>query len=227
MSKAPPPGGPTSYDVAKRAGVSQSAVSRCYKPGASVAPATRARILAAAEELGYAPNAIAQGLITRRSNMVAVLISSLTNMVYPEVLSHLTERLSERGIRLLLFSLHAESDAGEVLAQVLRYRVDGVIAAAQLSETALAQFAARGVPVVLYNRRAASGEAASVSCDHVAGERLLIDRLAQSGHRRFGIISGPADNAVSRDRVESAVSHLGRLGLPFEVVEGRFDYASG
>ena len=222
-----PAGAATSYDVARRAGVSQSAVSRCFKPGASVAPATRARILAAAEALGYAPNAIAQGLITRRSNMVAVLISSLTNLIYPEVLSQLTERLSERGVRLLLFTLHAEFDAGEVLSQVLRYRVDGVIAAAQLSEEALERFAARGVPVVLYNRRSLSGGAASVSCDHVAGERLLIDRLIASGHQRFGIISGPADNAVSQERVGSAVGHLRGLGLTFETVAGRFDYESG
>ena len=70
----------TSYDVAARAGVSQSAVSRCFKPGASVSAATRARVLKAAKELDYVPNAMARGLITRRSNLVAVLISNLTNL---------------------------------------------------------------------------------------------------------------------------------------------------
>ena len=86
----------TSYDVARHAGVSQSAVSRCFRAGASVSPATRARILAAADELGYRPNAIAQGLITRRSNLVAVIISNLTNLYYPEVLAALTDRKSTR-----------------------------------------------------------------------------------------------------------------------------------
>ena len=97
----------TSYDVARQAGVSQSAVSRCFKQGASVAPRTREKILAAARELNYYPNAIAQGLITRRSNLVAIIISNLTNLYYPEVLAELTQRLSAQGIRVLLFSLAA------------------------------------------------------------------------------------------------------------------------
>ena len=93
-SKPPRRRSGTSYDVARHAGVSQSAVSRAFREGASVAPATRARIVAAADELGYRPNAIAQGLITRRSNLVAVIISNLTNLYYPEVLAELTRRLS-------------------------------------------------------------------------------------------------------------------------------------
>ena len=64
----------TSYDVAERAGVSQSAVSRCFKPGASVSSATRARVMKAAKDLDYVPNAMARSLITRRSNLVAVQI---------------------------------------------------------------------------------------------------------------------------------------------------------
>jgi hypothetical protein len=75
--------GATSYDVARQAGVSQSAVSRCFKQGASVAPRTREKIMLAAQALGYHPNAIAQGLITRRSNLVAIIISNLTNLYYP------------------------------------------------------------------------------------------------------------------------------------------------
>ena len=62
----------TSYDVAQLAGVSQSAVSRCFRPGSSIAPKTRLRVLEAARQLGYAPNAMASGLITKRTNLVAV-----------------------------------------------------------------------------------------------------------------------------------------------------------
>ena len=64
----------------------------------------------AADKLGYRPNAIARGLITQRSNMVAVVISKLTNLYYPEVLVQLTQRFSERGVRVLLFALDRESD---------------------------------------------------------------------------------------------------------------------
>ena len=229
MTKAPvtPKRGATSYDVARAAGVSQSAVSRCFKPGASVAPDTRARILKAAEALGYAPNAIAQGLITRRSNLVAVIISNLTNLYYPEVLAELTTRLSDRGIRVLLFALQAESDVDAVLQQVWRYRVDGAIVAARLLPDQLRVFSQRGTPVVLYNRVGDAEPVASVCCDSVAGERQLVDGLVAAGHRHFGIIAGPADSFVGEERVNAAVERLRHHGFDAPVVRGAFDYSSG
>lgn len=82
----------TSYDVAELAGVSQSAVSRVFQDGASASKGMRNRVMSAADKLGYRPNAIARGLITQRSNMVAVIISQQTNLYYPEVLFKLTQR---------------------------------------------------------------------------------------------------------------------------------------
>ena len=235
MQKAPPrrkipersQSSVTSYDVAVRAGVSQSAVSRCFRPGASIAPKTRQRVIEAASELGYFPNAIASGLITKRSNMVAVLISNLTNLYYPEVLAEITRRLSDRGIRVLLFATAAESEVDGVLDQVFRYRVDGAIAALRLSPEHLRDFARRGVPVVLYNRSGEREPVASVGCDSVGGERMLIDRLVDAGHERFGIISGPADSYVSQERVRGAEQRLNERGRKAIVVPGAFDYQSG
>ena len=151
----------TSYDVARVAGVSQSAVSRCFAPGASIAPATRELILKVAAELGYQPNALAQGLISGRTNLVAVLISSLTNLYYPEVLAELSRHLTERNMRVLLFSLNRESEVGTVLDQVWRHSVDGVISAARLTDAQLALFAGHQIPLVLYNR-IADGTAAAM-----------------------------------------------------------------
>ncbi len=84
----------TSYDVARVAGVSQSAVSRCFKAGASVSAKTRAKVDGAAKSLGYQPNAIARGLISGRSNIVGVLITELTNLNYPQVLSQLNRKFA-------------------------------------------------------------------------------------------------------------------------------------
>ena len=218
---------PTSYDVALRAGVSQSAVSRCFRPGASIAPKTRARILAAARELDYFPNAMASGLITRRSNLVAVLISNLTNLYYPEVLAEITKRLSDRGIRVLLFTLQAESDVDASLDQVWRYRVDGAIVAARLSAAQLQDFARHQVPVVLYNRLGQGEPVASVCCDSIGGERQLVDRLVGAGHKIFGIIAGPDDSYVSQERVRGALQRLNDFGHTAHLVKGAFDYVSG
>jgi DNA-binding LacI/PurR family transcriptional regulator len=219
--------GATSYDVARQAGVSQSAVSRCFKQGASVAPRTREKIMIAAQALGYHPNAIAQGLITRRSNLVAIIISNLTNLYYPEVLAELTQRLSAKGIRVMLFALAAESDVDEALDQVWRYRVDGAIVAARLDPGQLAGFADRGVPVVLYNRIGEGVPAASVCCDSVSGEQALVEGLVEAGHQVFGIIAGPSDSYVGEERANAASRHLRKMGREAIIVRGNFDYASG
>lgn len=202
-------------------------MSRCFRAGASIAPATRAKVLAAARELGYHPNAIASGLITKRSNFVAVLISNLTNLYYPEVLAEITRRLSDRDIRVLLFALQAESDVDAMLDQVWRYRVDGAIVAARLSAAQLRDFNRHRVPVVLYNRFAEGEAVASVCCDSAHGERQLVDRLVAAGHRTFGIITGPDDSFVSQERVRSASERLREHGLMPMIAPGAFDYASG
>ena len=218
---------PTSYDVALLAGVSQSAVSRCFRPGNSLSAEKRQLILKAAAKLGYEPNVFASSLITKRSNLVAVLISNLTNLYYPQVLAELTQRLDAQGIRVLLFALQNEGDAGKMLSQIWRYRVDGAIAAARLTPEQLALFERHHVPVVLYNRNAENDAVPSVFCDSVGGERLLVDRLVEAGHKRFAILSGPSDSYVGNQRVDGALQRLAHHGFEAEVFPGRFDHESG
>jgi DNA-binding LacI/PurR family transcriptional regulator len=217
---------PTSYDVARIAGVSQSAVSRCFAPNASIGAAKRELILKVAAEIGYKPNALAQALISKRTNIVALIISARTNLYYPEVLAELSARLNERDMRVLLFSLSEESEVDGVLDQIWRHSVDGVISAARLSAAQVAQFAEHRVPLVLYNRVATA--APSVRCDSVSGERHLVEHLLAAGHRRFGLISGPADSYVGEERRTAALAALAQAGVS-DVAESRgdFSYDSG
>lgn len=218
----------TSYDVALRAGISQSAVSRCFKPGASVSPAMRALVMKVARELDYTPNAIARSLITRRSNLVAVLISNLTNLYYPEVLSELCQQFEKRGLRVLLFTLPHEADVDKMIAQVWEYQVDGVVAAARLTPQQVAEFERRQVPFVLYNRTLQDKPVNAVVCDQIEGARLLVTRLAAAGHKRLAIISGPTDSVVGQERTRGARERIAELGLAKPIiVEGNYDYHSG
>jgi DNA-binding LacI/PurR family transcriptional regulator len=218
----------TSYDVALRAGISQSAVSRCFKPGASVSPAMRTLVMKVARELNYTPNAIARSLITRRSNLVAVLISNLTNLYYPEVLSELCQQFEKRGMRVLLFTLPHEADVDKMIAQVWEYQVDGVVAAARLTPQHVAEFERRQIPFVLYNRTLQDKAVNAVICDQIEGARILVSRLAAAGHKRFAIISGPTDSVVGQERTKGARERLAELGLAAPiVVEGNYDYHSG
>jgi len=188
----------------------------------------RAKIMAAAAELGYRPNAIAQGLITRRSNMVAVVISNLTNLHYPEVLSALTQRLSDRGVRVLLFSLARESQIDEVIEQIWRYRVDGAIVAARLSREQAAAFDEAGIPLVLYNRQIDDAPVSSVMCESGLGEAMLVDNMVRAGLRSFGIIAGPSDSTVGEARVAAAISRLAQAGVDdVPLLRGDYSYESG
>jgi DNA-binding LacI/PurR family transcriptional regulator len=218
----------TSYDVALLAGVSQSAVSRCFKPGASVSKATMARVMKAAAALDYIPNAAARSLITRRSNMVAVIITNQANLYYPELLAELSQQITRRGKRVLLFTLSREPEVDHVLADVWQYQVDGVIAAARLSDEQVAEFERRHVPLVVFNRSLSEQSVNSVMCDQVEAGRMLVSRLAAAGHRQFGIIDGPVHSSVAAERRRGACERLAELGLPPPVVvPGSYDYASG
>jgi len=218
----------TSYDVALVAGVSQSAVSRCFQQGASVSEATLARVMKAAALLDYIPNAAARSLITRRSNIVAVLIASQANLHYPELLGELSQQIGARGKRVLLFTLPRETDVDRVLSEVWQYQVDGVIAAARLTADHIAEFERRQMPLVLFNRTLRESAVNTVTCDHREAGRMLVSRLAAAGHRRFGIIAGIEDSTVANERRRGACERLAELGLPPPVVvPGQSDYPSG
>ncbi|MBT8100763.1 MAG: LacI family transcriptional regulator [Gammaproteobacteria bacterium] len=218
----------TSYDVAELAGVSQSAVSRVFQDGASASKRMRDRVLAAADQLGYRPNAIARGLITQRSNMVAVVISKLTNLYYPEVLVQLTQRLSERGVRVLLFALERESDSATILEQMLQYRVDGILTAAMFTAEQLKTIDNAHIPLVFYNRSLNDQLVSSVRCDQEEGERWLVDQLVAAGHRSFGIVEGPADSVVSIERKMGALNELASKGISdVTTVSGDYGYETG
>lgn len=203
-------------------------MSRCFKPGASVSEKMRERVMRAARELDYTPNAIARSLITRRSNLIAVLLTNLTSLYYPEVLSELAAQASRRGVRILLFALPRESDIDQVLEQVLQYQVDGVVAAVRLKPDQLELFGSRGIPVVFFNRYLRDTPVNAVCCDQVDGARLMVTRLHAAGHRRFGVIAGPPDSVVGQERLKGSLERLAELGIRDPpVVPGNYDYDSG
>ncbi|MEO0412525.1 MAG: LacI family DNA-binding transcriptional regulator [Pseudomonadota bacterium] len=191
----------TSYDVARLAGVSQSAVSRCFKPGASVSKKMRGRVMAAADQLQYRPNAIARGLITQRSNLVAVLVSSQMNFYYPEVLFQLTDRFSKKGLRVLLFTINEETDVADSLDQIWQYQADGVISASYLSVQQHKFLEERGIPTISFNRYFENYATNSIWCDHGVAVEEMVNHLIGFGHKRIALLQGPDYSMVSDARM--------------------------
>jgi len=218
----------TSYDVARLAGVSQSAVSRCFKPGGSASAKTRERVLAAAKELGWQPNALARGLITQQSNLIAVLISGSVNLYYPEVLFTLTQRLSDEKLRVLLFTVDSEDDVGPVLDQISQFQVDAVISASHMKSEDADRFEERQTPIIFFNRFFEDRSSDVVLCDPEAQTRQLIGSLTAQGHEHFAVVSGPDNNMVSRTRLRGVRTAIdGHGGTIVATAAGDFTYESG
>ena len=153
----------TSIDVAKYAGVSQSAVSRAFTPGAAVSDKTRAKVMEAAKALKYRPNAIARTLSTNRSHIIGMVLSQLDNLFYPTVVDTLSRALQQHGFHLMLFFAEGR-DVDKALTQLLAYQLDGVVLASTTLSSRLAKECVNAnIPVVMFNRSADGAQASSVT----------------------------------------------------------------
>jgi DNA-binding LacI/PurR family transcriptional regulator len=219
---------PTSYDVAQHAGVSQTVVSRAYQATSPIAAVTRARVLASAATLGYQPNAVARSLITKRSGLVGLLLTEATQRDTPDVLIMLAQSLLNQGFQPLLFPCTRESEGRNALGKALSLGVDGVVACVGLVPEDLALARLHQRPVVLFNRQSTDAKAVRVACDHASAAQLLASRLFAAGHRRYAVVSGPADAPVSALRTNSFLARLKELGVKgVTTFEGDYHYESG
>jgi DNA-binding LacI/PurR family transcriptional regulator len=222
----------TSFDVARLAQVSQSAVSRTFTPGASVSEATRMRVMDAAHKLGYRPNAHARSLITGRSRIIGLVLSYLENLFYPVALQRLAERLQRDGYHVLLFINH-NPNADELVTEILQYHVDGIVLAASTLSSALARNCADAdIPVVLFNRvmadagPGATQSVSSVRGDNAAGGRALADFLVAGGHRRLAYIAGHEESSTNLERERGFREGLAAAGLHIWArATGNYDFA--
>lgn len=219
----------TSLDVARHAGVHQSTVSRALGNDPHVAPGTRARVAAAASALGYTPNALARGLITRRTALIGVVVAGLTSPFQPYVLEKFVRALGEVGLRPLVFTAPSGQEVDDILPAVLEYRVDAlIITSATLSSARIDECARQGMPVLLFNRTLPGSAASAICCDNVEGGRLAANLLLDTGHRRPAYIAGSANSSTNRDRERGFVERLRERGIvQIAREQGTYTYEAG
>jgi DNA-binding LacI/PurR family transcriptional regulator len=208
----------TAYDVARIAGVSQSAVSRAFSAGTSISPRTLQKVKKAAQELGYRPNAIARMLSTSRSKLVGVVIPPLENHFYPAMLEALSEAFGRHGYRLLLFTSHAQQSFDPMLVEVLSSRVDAlVMVAAAISSNFADECKQNGLPVVLLNRKTDSNAVSSVVGASKLGAETIAKFLIAGKHRHYAFIAGDFNSSTSRDREEAFTRVLRKNDIKLHV----------
>ena len=219
----------SSTDVARLAGVSQSAVSRAFSAKGAISDQLRQKVRAAALQLGYRPNALASSLITNRTNMIALMTGDIANPHYARTINAFSLGLQERGLHVLLISLVDGQKVEDAVEEVLKYRVDGVIViSAALSAEVGEACQQVGVPVVLYNRSVKQPNVCSVRIENSDGGRRIADFLVDEGHQRVGFISGTPVDPTSADREEGFTRRIAQRGAEIVArVEGGFDFDSG
>ena len=218
----------TALDVADKAGVSQSTVSRCFSPDSKISKKTRDHVLKVAAEMGYTPNAIARSLITRRSGMVGVILTQQSISSLPEMINALSQALGREGQRMLLISPEDETHVGDVIDGAYGYPLDGVISCVTLTQAQLDGFRTRGIPVAFYNRHPPGAMIDSVATDHFEAARQVADALYSAGHRRFLSIAGPLDAPVSRQRTRGFAERIEEMGAGHvSLVTADYTYEGG
>lgn len=220
---------PSSIDVARAAGVSQSAVSRAFTPGARIAEATRAKVMAAAQALGYRPNLLPKILQTNRSGIVAVVVGGFYNPYFAMSLEAFSQALTAAGRQMLLVRVESDRILDGVVDRLAGYRVDAVVSALALtSQEAADQLSKLRIPIVTLNSDLAGDWIRSVSSDNFAAGEAAARLLHERGGTRFGFVAGPADSPAQVAREAGFAHGLERLGLaPAARAGGGYDYDSG
>lgn len=216
--------------VALHAGVSRSAVSRTFTPGASVSPRMRERVMKSAEALGYQVNLIARTMNKGSSNFVGIITAGFENPFLASLLGPLTHHLSLHGLMPLLMNANDPEQLERSMQELLSYQVAGVIlTSAAASSEQVERYLNRRVPLTMINCDAHLQGANLVVSDHVEGGRLAARELLRSGATRLAFVGQSEGNYSSRQRLQGfrqvvAEAGLAPLAEHYEAVGG---YAAG
>jgi LacI family transcriptional regulator len=192
----------TIYDIAERAGVSIATVSRAFSGHSRVAAPTRKRVLAAASELGYEPNASARSLARQTTQVIGVVVPMLTSYFFMEVIRGIQDRLSEAGYDLLVYASRTPGHVDGQFERALQPgRADGVLlCSTPLTPERTARLRASGHPVVLVDSRHPDFD--SVSVDNVEGGYAAARHLLSEGRRRFALLLPHPDSVPGSERCQ-------------------------
>jgi DNA-binding LacI/PurR family transcriptional regulator len=208
-------------DVAREAGVHRSTVSRALTGSGPVSPENRERVLAAAKKLNYHPNTVAGALKSQRRNTWGLLsfwyfAPNSLDHYYAKILGGLLDTAGKAAHRVLLQNLIGRFDQNE---EALRFCHDAqlsgvVIIAPRTAEVGLDDLTRLSVPAVLVAYRPRDPRLSFIDLDNVKAGRIIVDHLAQRGHKRIAFIGGELKlSANARDRLKGYQEGLRRLGL--------------
>lgn len=218
---------PTIKDVAKRAGVSVTTVSRVLNHHPHVSDDLVQRVNATIAELGFSPSRVAQRLRSTASHLVGVVFSDIANPFYIDVLRSIEYALCEQGISVLISNADSDPTREEAFIRImLNENVAGLIIAPTTEDVpALARAAAGGLPIVVIDRRMNNMDVDTVLVDNFKGALAAVQHLTRLGHARLGVLSGPLHLTSGRERYTGYLQAMSDAGLAVDSSLTRFgDY---
>ncbi|CBG67459.1 MULTISPECIES: LacI family DNA-binding transcriptional regulator [Streptomyces] len=227
---------PTIKTVAARAGVGRTTVSRVVNGSDLVSADARARVLAAIKELKYVPNSVARGLVTNRTDAVALVIPESESRLGSEpffaaLIRGVSGALADSRTQLQLMLVRDQAERDQLTESVATRRVDGVLLVSVHSTDRLpGMLEEMGLPTVLAGRRDAGEQLSYVNADNAGGAAAAVRHLLERGRRRVATITGPLDMDVSRNRLAGwhTAHHEANLSASELLVEeGDFTEESG
>lgn len=205
-------------DVALRAGVSLSTVSKALNGAPHVTPETRSRVLEAAAALGYRPNSIARSLKTKRTRTIGLVTDDLGDAFTMPMMRGVEIAASEAEVSVFLCNSYGERDGERVhLEALLDKQVDAIILMSgyRVRERAAPARALAGLPVVYLYQYTSEVQVPCIVPDDAGGGALAAEHLLELGHRRVAMINGPQHFQAARDRVAGFASALERAAVPW------------
>lgn len=219
----------TIVDVARKAGVSVSTVSRVMRDHPDVNPDTRERVLAAVRLLDYRPSTIARALVSGRSQSIGLLVSDIENPFYPQLARSIETAAREAGCAVIMCNTEDREDETErYVERLLDDGVQGVIHASVGSdERRTLEQLGDAVSIVFTNRRPRNRDCSYIVADNYAGAAELTQHLVELGHRRIGFITGPTFAANANERLSGFLDAAREAGVETILAEGDFTFESG
>lgn len=217
----------TLRDVSEASGVSEMTVSRVLRNRGDVSQATRERVLEAARALGYVPNKIAGALASSRVNLVAVVIPSISNMVFPEVMSGISDALEETALQPVVgVTGYSPEKEEKVLYEMLSWRPSGVIVAGlEHSDVSRAMLQAAGIPVVEIMDVDGTPIDSVVGISHRRAGRKMAQAILKDGYEHIAFLGTKmARDHRARKRFEGFTEALAKAGVE---IEDREFYSGG
>jgi DNA-binding LacI/PurR family transcriptional regulator len=205
----------TAQQVAELAGVSISAVSRAYTPGASVSATTLKKVVTAAQKLGYQPNILARSLMTGRTALIGLVSNNFDNPAFMEIFDLFTRKLQENGLRPLLANLSGNSEPALAVDMLRQYNVDAaIIASSTVARDFITGCQAADIPLVhAFGKPHEQSAIHVVGADNLKGGQLAAETLLQLGYRNIAFLGGPATASSTIDRLMGFRLGLKNTGL--------------